>query len=89
MPSVAWKVTGRVQGVGFRWWTRSQALGLEIVGTVANCPDGSVEIRAAGSDEALSRLRDLVSEGPPLARVDDVEVMDAPDIRESEFHVLP
>jgi acylphosphatase len=51
----AW-VHGRVQGVGFRWWTRSQALMLGLAGHAANLPDGRVEVVAEGSREACERL---------------------------------
>lgn len=64
---------GRVQGVGFRWWTRSQAVRLGITGTVRNCEDGTVEVHARGSAEAVSELRHLLSVGPPGARVSRVE----------------
>jgi acylphosphatase len=56
----AW-VRGRVQGVGFRWWTRSQALELGLVGWARNVPDGRVEVLAQGPAGAcrdlLARLR--------------------------------
>lgn len=51
----AW-VHGRVQGVGFRWWTRSQALMLGLAGHAANLADGRVEIVAEGPREACERL---------------------------------
>lgn len=56
----AW-VHGRVQGVGFRWWTRSRALELGLVGSASNLPDGRVEVVAEGSkgacEQLLTRLR--------------------------------
>ncbi|NIR60559.1 MAG: acylphosphatase, partial [Gammaproteobacteria bacterium] len=52
-----YRITGMVQGVGFRWWTRSQAEALGLRGTVRNCADGSVEVVAAGEVGALERLR--------------------------------
>lgn len=51
----AW-VHGRVQGVGFRWWTRSQALMLGLAGHAANLSDGRVEVVAEGSREACEQL---------------------------------
>jgi acylphosphatase len=51
----AW-VHGRVQGVGFRWWTRSRALALGLTGYAANLPDGRVEVVAQGSREACEKL---------------------------------
>jgi threonine dehydrogenase-like Zn-dependent dehydrogenase len=67
------RVHGRVQGVGFRWWTRREAAALGLRGTVRNQPDGTVQVQAAGAAEALSRLRRRLAEGPPgavVARVD-------------------
>lgn len=51
----AW-VHGRVQGVGFRWWTRCRALELGLAGHASNLPDGRVEVVAEGSREACERL---------------------------------
>jgi acylphosphatase len=51
----AW-VSGRVQGVGFRWWTRVQALRLGLVGTATNLADGRVEVVAEGRRAACQRL---------------------------------
>lgn len=53
---VAW-VHGRVQGVGFRWWTRSRALELGLTGYAANKPDGRVHVVAEGPEP---RCRDLL-----------------------------
>lgn len=70
-----WKVTGRVQGVGFRWWTREMATELGLSGTVRNCSDGSVEVIASGSAEALDRLEALLGDGPRYASVGSVTRM--------------
>ena len=51
----AW-VAGYVQGVGFRWWTRSRALELGLVGTATNLYDGRVEIVVEGSQQACEAL---------------------------------
>lgn len=51
----AW-VRGRVQGVGFRWWTRARALELGLVGYAANRPDSRVEVVAEGSKSAAEAL---------------------------------
>ncbi|MBY6411146.1 acylphosphatase [Rhodococcus sp. BP-252] len=58
----AW-VHGTVQGVGFRWWTRSRALELGIVGHATNHADGRVLVVAEGSRERLERLLDLLRGG--------------------------
>jgi acylphosphatase len=57
-------VRGRVQGVGFRWWTRARALELGLVGFARNMDDGRVEICAQGQPEAIERLRELIEEEP-------------------------
>lgn len=57
-------VRGRVQGVGFRWWTRARALELGLVGFARNLDDGRVEICAQGPLEAIERLRELIGEEP-------------------------
>lgn len=51
----AW-VHGRVQGVGFRWWTRSRALALGLAGHAANLSDGRVEVVAEGPRDACEQL---------------------------------
>jgi acylphosphatase len=57
-------VRGRVQGVGFRWWTRATALELGLVGFARNMADGRVEICAQGAPEAIQGLLDLIREEP-------------------------
>lgn len=66
-------IRGRVQGVGFRWWTRQTAERLGLVGSVENLPDGTVRVKARGEEEAVRRLADKLREGPPMARVEGVE----------------
>ncbi|HEX2203838.1 MAG TPA: acylphosphatase [Longimicrobium sp.] len=73
MTEAGFRVSGRVQGVGFRWWTRAQGTRLGLAGTVRNADDGSVEVQARGSDHALAELERLLSEGPPHARVERVD----------------
>lgn len=58
----AW-VHGHVQGVGFRWWTRSRALELGLTGYASNQPDGRVLVVAQGSREACDRLLELLRGG--------------------------
>ena len=53
-------VQGRVQGVGFRWWVRSRALELGLVGFARNLPDGRVEVLAQGEPQAVGALRELL-----------------------------
>lgn len=67
----AW-VHGDVQGVGFRWWTRSRALELGLTGYAANRPDGRVQVVGQGSRENCQRLLDLLQGGTTPGRVDTV-----------------
>jgi acylphosphatase len=60
----AW-VKGRVQGVGFRWWTRSRALELGLTGSASNLDDGRVEVVAEGPRAACEALLELLCEDPP------------------------
>lgn len=72
-------VTGRVQGVFFRASTRERALQLEVSGYAKNRPDGSVEVVACGSREALDELDGWLHHGPPAARVEAVRREALPD----------
>ncbi|MEX0404526.1 acylphosphatase [Aquibium sp. LZ166] len=68
------RVTGRVQGVSFRWWTRREALGLGLTGWVRNEEDGSVRALLHGAQDVVHQMLDRLRHGPPGARVDDVTV---------------
>lgn len=67
----AW-VHGHVQGVGFRWWTRSRALELGLTGYAANKPDGRVQVVAQGPRADCERLLALLEGGTTPGRVDTV-----------------
>ena len=71
------RVRGRVQGVGFRAWAARRAAELGLTGWVRNAADGSVEVRVAGARAAVARYRQLLESGPPLARIDEITVVDA------------
>ena len=72
------RITGRVQGVGFRYNTRRQARRLRLTGWVRNNPDGSVEVQAEGDKDKLESMISWLKKGPPGARVDDVRVEKKP-----------
>jgi acylphosphatase len=81
-------ISGRVQGVGFRWFTEAAASREGLHGWVRNLPDGRVETTAEGDAEALERFERKLRHGPPGARVDAVEVDDiAPTGRDTGFDV--
>jgi len=67
------RVHGRVQGVGFRWWTRRRASDLGLRGTVRNRLDGTVEVHTAGDLETLEVFANELEVGPPMARVERVD----------------
>jgi acylphosphatase len=69
-------VRGRVQGVGFRASTASEARHLGVSGWVRNLPDGNVEVLAEGSAEAVDALLAWLAHGPPGARVTGVDIAD-------------
>jgi len=82
-------LTGRVQGVGFRAFTRWNALSLKVAGWVRNLRDGRVEGVFEGRAERVAKLLEKVKTGPPHARVDDLKVTDEPVTGEFEtFKVL-
>ena len=81
--SVRLLVTGRVQGVGFRWFVREAARRHRLPGWVRNRSDGSVELEVSGDESALREFLATLREGPPGARVDDVRELssiDAPSL---------
>ncbi|MDL2401069.1 acylphosphatase [Rhizobium mayense] len=67
------RITGRVQGVSFRVWTRDEALRLGLAGWVRNEPDGSVRALIAGPNTAVSTMIERFWQGPPGASVSSVE----------------
>lgn len=67
-------VSGRVQGVFFRYNTKKTAQNLGLKGYVMNLEDGDVEIITQGSEEKLKKLLEFCRKGPMFARVDDVKV---------------
>ena len=72
------QVSGRVQGVGFRYATVDKAQALGVTGYVRNLPDRRVEVLACGEERAVTALRNWLCQGPPLARVSDVHCEIAP-----------
>ena len=73
------RITGRVQGVGYRAWAMQTAARLGLRGWVRNRSDGSVEALVIGEEDAVGRMVEACREGPFGARVSDVAVSDAED----------
>jgi acylphosphatase len=83
-------VSGRVQGVGFRFFTQDAARREGLAGSVRNLPDGRVEVEAEGDIDAMARFERALHMGPPGARVDDVQTdILPPRGRAGGFHVRP
>ncbi len=72
-------VTGRVQGVGFRYFVRREARRLGLNGWVRNLPDGEVEVLASGTAAALAVLEAALRRGPPMASVTNVQSLENMD----------
>jgi acylphosphatase len=82
------RITGRVQGVGYRYSMMAEAGRLGVTGWVRNCRDGSVEALVSGSPDQIDALLVWARRGPPAALVEDVAV--APDAGEfASFNALP
>jgi acylphosphatase len=79
------RIEGRVQGVGYRWWAVGAARRLGLCGWVRNRRDGSVELLAIGDAEAIDRLAELCREGPPAAAVTAVSRTPAQDDGSESF----
>ncbi|UCG24233.1 MAG: acylphosphatase [Chloroflexota bacterium] len=66
-------VSGLVQGVSYRYYTRREARRLDLTGWVRNEANGSVQIVAEGQDDNLRALLQFLAKGPPSAHVQNVE----------------
>lgn len=82
------RVTGRVQGVWFRGWTRERAEALGLSGWVRNEPDGSVAALVAGPETAVAEMLAALHEGPRHAQVIRVEVTAAEPPETAGFTVV-
>ena len=83
-------IRGRVHGVGYRDAAVQSAFVIQVVGWVRNRNDGTVEAFVQGSPDAVARYLEWARQGPPLARVTEVEVVDAkPDASLRHFEWRP
>jgi len=81
-------ITGRVQGVGFRWFTHDAAAREGVDGWVRNLPDGRVEAEIEGEIAAVDRVEAALRRGPSMSRVETVDVEDrAPEQRRTGFSI--
>lgn len=90
MVSHNYRVTGAVQGVGFRWSCQAEARRLGVVGWVTNDRDGSVGGFVQGDEARVAQFRQWLDHGPPQARVEAVEFVPAdPQPQLASFLVRP
>ena len=85
--SILVRISGRVQGVGFRDWTQREAADLGLSGWVRNLANGDVEALFCGSAEAVEAMLAACRRGPQLARVSDVSVSEATEAASGPFAV--
>ena len=88
MKRVHVRIYGRVQGVFFRANTKEMAERLGINGWVRNVPDGSVEAVFEGDEEAIQKMIEWCHHGPPMARVDKVEIKEEEPQGENGFRII-
>jgi acylphosphatase len=87
MAAMRVRVTGRVQGVSFRYYAQQEAVSLGLTGWVRNEVDGSVELHLEGPRDAVDSMVDWCRQGPAAARVRDVAVREAAELGGTSFKV--
>ncbi|HWJ76229.1 MAG TPA: acylphosphatase [Kaistia sp.] len=83
------RVTGRVQGVGYRAFVEQEAVALNLSGWVRNRRDGSVEALFSGDESAVAAMLDACRRGPRHAGVETVELIAEPSDVNGPFLVAP
>ena len=71
-------ISGRVQGVGFRYFTQREGERLGLVGWVKNLPNGGVEMEAEGDEAQVDAFVEAMRRGPPASRVLDCQIVEIP-----------
>jgi acylphosphatase len=89
MKTVRLNITGRVQGVGYRFWATRAAASLGLRGWVRNRSDGSVEALVTGTPDAVAAMVEASREGPAGARVAGVSAVPDEDDGSVGFVALP
>ena len=85
--SILVRISGRVQGVGYRDWTQRKAIDLGLSGWVRNLASGEVEALFSGSAEAVEAMLAACRRGPQLARVSDMQITEAAEAVSGPFAV--
>ena len=73
-------VSGRIQGVGFRFFTQLTATNLKLTGWCKNLNDGKVQIEIQGSDETINKFISALKKGNNFSRVDEMEINKIPTV---------
>jgi len=81
-------ITGKVQGVGFRYFTKNNATYLDVNGWVRNLRNGDVEAVLEGEESRVNEMMEKLKSGPITARVDSVEVLKDENITDYTFNVF-
>jgi acylphosphatase len=87
--SVRVRIEGRVQGVGYRYWTERVAGDLGLDGWVRNRRDGAVEALFVGSPDDVAEMLERCRDGPPAAQVTSVTILEEDGAASAGFEVLP
>jgi acylphosphatase len=82
-----YRITGRVQGVGYRYHALTCAESLGVAGFARNLPDGSVEVVAEGVAEAVLAFEEKLREGPAFSRVEIVDKEPLAERGDEGFHI--
>ena len=85
--SISLNIKGKVQNVGFRYYTRKMAQSLNLNGFVKNLVDGSVYAEAEGPQEDIEAFIDYCRKGPEWSRVDEVNIQDIPFQNYKDFNI--
>ena len=80
-------VTGRVQGVGFRYFVKTKAVALGVKGRVRNLEDGRVEVMAQASEDVLRKFEAELVQGPPSSKVLDLAKREVAAGNEQGFEI--
>lgn len=85
---LALTVFGRVQGVGFRFFTKRNADRFGVTGWVRNCSDGSVAMEVQGASESVEQFRTTVKEGPSFAKVRSFQESELPFVSDEHSFTI-
>lgn len=69
-------ISGKVQGIGFRYWTKRKFKKLGMEGKVWNNEDGTVGVECEGDENRINELMEYLKQGPPLAKVRKIDILD-------------